>query len=374
MKTSERSDTAGTFPPLQENLATLNRELTSTSELTDAGTAALERAGLALILDSLHQLGWRWAVGQRFTAWELMRDLGVLSRYDRLILRMLSELENEQILAPAGVRWVVRKQPTPRTVAEALADVEQNASEHQTVLATLRQCGPRLSDVLNGTCSALEVVFPNGDSTLVNAIYNAHPGARIMNSLLRRAFEEIMKVSGHVPRVLEAGAGTGATTAHLRHALEQHPCEYTFSDVSSFFLNAGRANFGRVPGMRFGLLDLDRAPEDQGFQRGRFDVIVAANMLHACKSASRALGHVRRLLAPEGVLLLLETTTPLRWLDLVFGLTDGWWAFTDWRLRPAHPLMPSASWLSLLTDCGFRQRFAIDNVRANQSLFVCRTS
>ena len=51
-------------------------------------------------------------------------------------------------------------------------------------------------------------------------------------------------------------------------------------------------------------------------------------------TCARTLGHVRQLLAPGGLLAMLEVTAPQRWFDLTVGLTDGWWAFTDTDLRP----------------------------------------
>ena len=37
--------------------------------------------------------------------------------------------------------------------------------------------------------------------------------------------------------------------------------------------------------------------------------------------------------------MLQEITRRPRWLDLVFGITDGWWAFADDDLRPQHALL-----------------------------------
>ncbi len=193
-----------------------------------------------------------------------------------------------------------------------------------------------------------------------------------MNALTSHAFERVFSDRGHPPRGLEVGAGTGGTTAYLVDVLERTPGDYVFSDVSTFFLNAARMKFAGTPGMSFALLNLDAAPEDQGFQVRKFDVIVAANMLHACRSVRESLRHLSHILRPNGILLLLETTRPMRWLDLVFGLTDGWWAFADSRLRTDYPLLSTSQWLSVLPDTGFKRSYAVENVPSNQSLFVCR--
>ena len=101
------------------------------------------------------------------------------------------------------------------------------------------------------------------------------------------------------------------------------------------------------------LLDIERNPFDQGFRPGQFDVVIAANALHATQDLAQTVGHVRSLLAPGGLLFLLEGITPQRWTDCTFGLIEGWWRFTDVALRPDHPLIDTDTWRGLLEGLGF---------------------
>ena len=56
---------------------------------------------------------------------------------------------------------------------------------------------------------------------------------------------------------------------------------------------------------------------------------------------------------PGGLLVLLEVVKPARWIDLVFGLTEGWWRFSDQALRPSYPLLTFDGWNHLLDEFGF---------------------
>ena len=67
------------------------------------------------------------------------------------------------------------------------------------------------------------------------------------------------------------------------------------------------------------------------------------------------MNHVKQLLTPGGMLVLYETTTRTRWLDLVFGLLEGWWKFQDHDLRPDYPLLSRYQWEKALQDTGFSQ-------------------
>ena len=84
-----------------------------------------------------------------------------------------------------------------------------------------------------------------------------------------------------------------------------------------------------------------------------FDVVIAANVLHATRSLRESLTHVRRLMAPGGKLVVLEGTRRVRWLDLTFGMTSGWWRFDDTELRADHPLLSIDAWRRLLDELGW---------------------
>src|SRR5207249_12320770 len=84
------------------------------------------------------------------------------------------------------------------------------------------------------------------------------------------------------------------------------------------------------------------------------DLVVAANVRHATADLRRTLRHIERLLAPGGLLMVLELTAHPRWVDISFGLTPGWWRFSDRDLRPSYPLLRQEEWLSLLESAGFR--------------------
>src|SRR5690606_39610728 len=105
-------------------------------------------------------------------------------------------------------------------------------------------------------------------------------------------------------------------------------------------------------------------------------LVIAANVIHTTRDLRAALAHARRLLAPGGLLVLLEVTRPHAWIDLVFGMTPGWWRFADEDLRPDHPLLSEDRWLELLAGSGFPAVPALPGVGARaggaQSVLLAR--
>ena len=126
-----------------------------------------------------------------------------------------------------------------------------------------------------------------------------------------------------------------------------------FSDLSPLFLSRAEQEFGAFDTLRTQKLDLERDPLQQGLLPGTFDLIVAANCVHATADLSATLRGLQTLLAPGGALLLLEGTRKQPWIDLTFGLTDGWWRFADTTLRASYPLLDRERWGRLLGDLGF---------------------
>ncbi len=152
-------------------------------------------------------------------------------------------------------------------------------------------------------------------------------------------------------RILEIGAGTGGTTAGILPHLRGCNVEYHFTDLSPHFLNRAQEQFAAYPFVRYSTLDIEQSPAKQGFAAD-YDIIIAANVLHATKNLRQALTHARSLLRRDGLLVLLEGTAPQRWVDLTFGLTDGWWRFDD-DVRSDYPLIDEGAWRDLLAETGF---------------------
>jgi SAM-dependent methyltransferase len=157
--------------------------------------------------------------------------------------------------------------------------------------------------------------------------------------------------------ILEVGAGTGGTTTAVLPALPAGRTAYWFTDVSDFFLTRARRKFAAFPFVRYGLLDFEKDPQEQGFPARGFDVVFGANTLHATADLRRALNGVRSLLAPGGLLVLLEATHEQSWFDITTGLIEGWQKFTD-GIRGDSPLLPPKRWLEVFAELGFDRAVA----------------
>ncbi|MEW2619061.1 beta-ketoacyl synthase N-terminal-like domain-containing protein [Streptomyces sp. NPDC048106] len=234
------------------------------------------------------------------------------------------------------------------------------AATHLLVETTLRA----LPDILSGRRPATEVIFPGGSLELVRNAYATNPASAFFNQVLAadmvaRLRRRARAMTADAARILEIGAGTGATSAVVLEALRSARLdvrEYCYTDISRVFLNHAERSFGAGnPWLTCGILDIERPVADQGFTLGGYDVVVAANVLHATRDIRHTLRNAKALLQPGGLLVLNELTANNLLSQFSFGLLDGWWRFEDPHLRiPGSPLLSTAHWRHVLTQEGFR--------------------
>ncbi|SFK44601.1 non-ribosomal peptide synthetase [Falsiroseomonas stagni] len=312
---------------------------------------ALESVATAYVVQALRRLGLPFKPGAQLTFGALSEALGIAERHHRLFRRLLSMLAEDGILKRDGRRWTVLR--APPEAAPAIDALLAAAPAMQGEVAVLRRCGDALAEVLAGRVEPLSLLFPANEAG-AGAFYETSAYAHTVNGLLRAAAARLAAATpkGRRLRVVEVGAGTGGATGALLEALPEAARHYRFTDVSQAFLAAATRKFAGA-NLSTALLDIERDPAAQGFAPGCADVVLAANVLHATADLGATIAHIRGLLAPGGVLLLVESTARRRWIDIVFGLTEGWWRFTDTTRRPDHPLLTLDYWRALLTESGF---------------------
>ena len=322
--------------------------------------AAFARVTTAYQLAALAELGAFARRGDRESAEGLCARLGIAAGYVPLMRRWLTHLAAEGLLRADGDVYVADEAlPAP--------DLEAVTRESDATLARYREfsdyvqsCGPRLAAVLTGRESALDTLFPGGSFALAEGLYQTSAVSRYLNAIVSAVVDAATRVGTQRDelRVLEIGAGTGGTTSAILPVLPRERTTYVFSDVSDLFLGEARAKFAAYPFVRYARLDMEQDPAAQGYAPGSFDIVVAANVLHATRDLRQTLARARALVAPGGLLVLSETTTHHRVFDITTGLIEGWELFAD-DVRGDNPLVSTEQWLELLAEAGFARVSAL---------------
>ncbi len=325
----------------------------------------VERYGRALLLAFFQSKLLFRTPGERITRSEAEATVGLQPKYRRLFDALLAMLARQGVLEVDG-EWI-------RTAGAGEPASSEFADWVRPFARLIAACLAQYGEVLSGALPATAVMFPKGSLELVEPLYKRNPISDFFNVQVAEAVaRQVPGLSGRV-RIVEIGAGTGGVTAGVLEALRPYAdrVEYHYTDVSHGFVRHGQNHFGETPFLRFGVLDIEKDPGEQGFAEGSFDLAVASNVLHATSDILDTLRNVRRLLKAGGLLILNEATRVQDFSTLTFGLTDGFWLYRDPERRLPHsPLLDEAGWRAVLLEAGFTGFTAAPSSPADSSQAV----
>jgi acyl transferase domain-containing protein/SAM-dependent methyltransferase len=316
---------------------------------------ALEELTEARIVESLRAFGLFLRAGERHSVAHILESAGIGKSYGDLIARWMKRLVRSQILVQAGDDYISR-QPLPIPALDTALDKARKAlADIPALWKYVDRCCASLDAILHGASSPLDTLFPGGSFETAEFLYRNWTLARYFNRILGSALESIAQSTarnGRSLRILEVGGGTGGTTASVLSALSEVEAEYWFTDLSDLFLARAERKFTDYPFVRYRAFDLDKDPVAQGLPEHAFNVVIAANVLHATRDLGVTLERVKSLLVPGGVLLAYEVTEHLPWFDITVALIEGWQKRAD-ELRREHPLLKPDAWVKVLREHGF---------------------
>ena len=298
--------------------------------------SSLETLSLAYIAAALVDLGCFTRAGERHTLAALAERWGLPAPRRHLLSRWLARLVAAGLLVADGDELV---SPVPLSTGElgsARAAARTALADTPALMEYVERCGARLTAILSGAESPLETLFPEGSVETAEYLYQRVAGRALHERARRRRRRRL----GPRPAGGPADPGHRGRSGHRRHDLRGAPACSRRSGPSTTTPTCRRsssatrrAKFAAYPFVKTALLDLERAPAEQGWAPGGYHVVVAANVLHATRDLDRTLAHVRGLLAPGGMLVAYEATEHLPWFDVTTGLIEGWQRFDDQLAR-----------------------------------------
>ena len=215
------------------------------------------------------------------------------------------------------------------------------------VVAGIKRILDNAEALFTGKADALDVLMQDN---VLTKIYNA----------VSFGHGELVRMLSHTKpnlRVLEVGAGTGATTESILQDLVDkngYPLYslYSFTDVSAGFFPQAKERFPHASNMEYSVFDISQDPIEQGFEVASYDLILAANVVHATPSLHVTLCNLRPLLRPHGHLVLTELCAVIQAPNYIFGNLSGWW-LGEADGRPDEPYVSVDRWDLELKAAGF---------------------
>lgn len=293
----------------------------------------------------------------RLSAGDVLPSISYLPKHEPLVQQLYNILRDGQLVATDGNKLVRTDRPIDGTHSTTILEqIQTRAPQHVMEHQLLHMTGSKLAECLIGTADPLDILFRSRENrTILESVYAKGPMYEAISeqlcSFIDKAFSSSPS-SSEPFEILELGAGTGGTTRYVVELLERRGIRfnYTFSDLSGSLVAAARRKFGsKHPSMRFQVVDIEKQPLEE--VQGKYHAIISTNCIHATKDLELSTRHMRQMLRPDGFISLVEFTRNMYWFDLVFGLLDGWWLFSDGR---PHVLASEWFWDASMRRAGYQ--------------------
>lgn len=358
---------------LQDQLQRRGERLQDSLVSYPALAGVLNHLCFASVCNAFTCLGWKNEPGTRWALKELAEGMGVTANYQRLFSALLKLLSTQDLLQAEPQGYLINADLPRFNLESEYQNALAAMPEHALEIQFLNSCTQNLPYILAGKLDPLSILFSQqSESNVMDVYYHSHLSISY-NQLLATAVEGILRQwpKDKPLRILEVGAGTGSASAVILPLLGDHLVEFTYTDISSQFFIAAKAKWIDYSFIQYKVLNIENDPVQQGFSANHYDLVIAANVLHACADLQLVLVQIKKLLASNGLMLLLENTQDQDWLTLTFGLLEGWWRFEDTELRQDSPLLSAKGWKDLLLSQGFGEvEYYSDPISAQQAVIM----
>jgi acyl transferase domain-containing protein/NAD(P)-dependent dehydrogenase (short-subunit alcohol dehydrogenase family)/acyl carrier protein len=361
-KTTSKADGETRFPLLSDINAIEEFERAAGCEanlLSLSSNPGLER----LLNRCCSALAWQFVCvgftslhpGARTSLQQIQNRLGILPKFQKLFELLVRWLAEDGIVAQVGSEIEVTELPCPD---DLLSELAARFPQFIPLTDLISHCTRSYARALSGEIPALTVLYPDGTSRWLDAATADIPHHSSDPVYLRVAADlvaHLVEARTDPIRILEIGGGTGDLTSRLVELIGNGKVEYHFTDISLAFVSQARDKAAKrgLRDARFARFDISQPPEPQGFEPSSYDLVLGYNVIHATPDLVQTTNYLRSLLSEGGGLVLVESVKAPRWIDMIWGLTDGWWLFTDRQRRQWSPLVSLEEWEKVLAESGF---------------------
>ncbi|HML33603.1 MULTISPECIES: bifunctional Gfo/Idh/MocA family oxidoreductase/class I SAM-dependent methyltransferase [Sporomusa] len=280
--------------------------------------ARIKEAVFSVIIHTLQKQGVLLDTEKGQSKADVLATLDLLARHEYLVTRWLELLmENNYIKRKDnlyyGCNLVTEK--TVKDAWKAVREVWDNKLGSPLTMDYIVQNAENLTQLMNGQIDPTWLMFPEGKMDYANSCYR-DVLARYLNKTMAEAvirISNIQKLENPDKkrlRIVEIGAGTGATTdevlPRLREKVQDLELSYLFTDVSNYFVVAARNKYQDYPWMKYQIVDIDTEFQEQNLGSNSTEIIIAAGVIDNSYDLEKTLNGLMKVLVPGGWLIMTE--------------------------------------------------------------------
>lgn len=341
----------------------------------------VEELCVPIMARTLARLGAFQAAGATASAEEIIHAAALKPRYAALVSQWLAILAERGELR-AGQRSGEYRCDAPldadrldRLIRDGFAALRarhgapDTDESNRVLIDYAAACAGNQVEMLRGTVSPLELLVGSGDAAVTHALYAGNPVSRLQNRVAARVVRSFVDrcPADRPVRILEVGAGTGATSAEVLRQLPAGRVHYAFTDVSAYFTERARPRLRDYPFVDYGVFDIDREPAGQGYPPGSVDVVIAANVMHDAGDLPASLRNLRGVLAPGGLMVMIEGTRNSLVQTISVGFIEG---LGNHQGQRDLPLLDVGQWRDEMSAAGFARFTSVPRAEAAVDVHV----
>ena len=295
--------------------------------------------------------------GDEFTLESLAEKAHIESVKLPLLSRFLGILVEDDLATYENGQWLLATESDLPAAEDIWLSVLGDSPAYLPELMLLGRCGKHLSDVLQHKIMPETLLFSN-KSSIQEHWNGASPSNLSMNLVMLDTLREIVAdwPANQRMRIIEVGSSDTEISRLILPVLPADQCDYLYIHDNDEILANASFDLEMWSFVSTQLLDLSQDIDisESGINFGSYDIVIAANTLYHSDDLIKAQNNIKKMLAPKGLLLLLERQSD-RFMDMTFGLQADWWTHTSDIHQPIPLLMTANEWRNSLKETGFDQ-------------------
>ncbi|WP_061313190.1 non-ribosomal peptide synthetase [Clostridium botulinum] len=231
-----------------------------------------------------------------------------------------------------------------KLVNEKFSNIPGTTKLINYVISSIRN----LSNVLIGKVDPINILYPQNDIEYVRKFYKENLIFDYLNNCIVEIVSKIDKSNSKNPlRILEVGAGTGATTDKILEDFKDREIEYYFSDNTNYFLTEAKKRYKNNNNVHFIKYDIDEDYRKQGINSNSFDIVIAVGVLENAKRINETINRLVEIIKPEGWLVFIDPVKDLSWIlvSQIFMMTE-----PEDLIREKEAYLSEESWTKIISQ------------------------
>lgn len=299
---------------------------------------------------------------------DIMSNTSILPKYSWLIKPWINVLEEYGLIKKfEDEGFIANENITEKIVEEKWNNAFEGWYEKlgdKSILQYIKDNTDEFINIISGKVDPISLLYPDGSNKYTNSLYFENVLTKYINKSICEIIKKYEKRNNdRVIKILEVGAGTGATTEWVLKTLEGSRFQYFFTDISKYFFPNANKKFGKYNNFQIKKLDLNEDFFQQGFMPNSFDIVIGAYVLNNVKNIKSTIKKLEKLIKPGGYLLFSETIKEEPWLLVSQALMM---TQPEDNLRKDRAFISPSNWSELLDEINPNNKSLVIPKQGNQ--------